>query len=274
MAEGTVKAQRSGPVRPWLAGLRPRGRGWRVVLSVVLVAVLWEVSTRTVFTNPLIIVPLSRVAEKTATLATSGTLWRDIYTSLSEFALGFAIAVLVGVTVGTLMAVSDAVHDFLTLWVSALYATPTVAVAPIFIIWFGIGWESKIAVAALLAVFPIIINTEAGIRACDRHWLEVARSFQASGFQTFRMVLVPASLPFIIAGLRLAVGRALVGVVVAEFFGARSGLGLLILSSSQVFDTAALFMAVIILAGFGAVMVSLLGTLERKLAPWRAHGHD
>ncbi len=274
MAETAVKARGRRPGRARLPGILPRGRGWRVLLSVLAVAGIWEVSTRTVFTNPLIIVPLSRVAERTAALAASGTLWRDIYTSLAEFALGFAIAAVVGITVGALMAVSDAVHDFLTVWVSALYATPTVAVAPIFIIWFGIGWESKIAVAALLAVFPIIINTEAGIRACDRHWLEVARSFQATGFQTFRMVLVPASLPFIIAGLRLAVGRALVGVVVAEFFGARSGLGLLILSSSQVFDTAALFMAVIILAGFGALMVSLLSTLERKLAPWRAHSHD
>lgn len=237
-------------------------------------AAVWEISTRTVFTNPLIIVPLSQVGEKTLVLAQSGALWRDIYTSLSEFALGFVIAAAVGITIGTLMAVSDAVHDFLTVWVSALYATPTVAVAPIFIIWFGIGWESKIAVAALLAVFPIIINTEAGIRACDRHWLEVARAFQATGFQTFRMVLVLAALPFIVAGLRLAVGRALVGVVVAEFFGARSGLGLLILLSSQVFDTAALFMAVIILAGFGAVVVSLLSTAERKLAPWRARDHE
>ncbi len=269
MADTAVETRPSKPVRPGIRALLPRGRGWRVILSVALVAALWEASTRTVFTNPLIIVPLSRVAEKTLTLAASGTLWGHIYTSLSEFALGFAIAAAVGITVGALMAVSDAVHDFLNVWVSALYATPTVAVAPIFIIWFGIGWESKIAVAALLAVFPIIINTEAGIRSCDRHWLEVTRSFQASSFQTFRMVLVPAALPFIVAGLRLAVGRALVGVVVAEFFGARSGLGLLVLSSSQVFDTAALLMAVIILAGFGALMVSLLGSLERKLAPWR-----
>ncbi len=274
MAEVTVEAQPRKPARFRVARLLPRGRGWRVLASVVAVAAAWEIITRTVFTNPLIIVPLSRVGEKTLALALSGALWRDIYTSLSEFAIGFAIAAAVGITIGTLMAVSDAVHDFLTVWVSALYATPTVAVAPIFIIWFGIGWESKIAVAALLAVFPIIINTEAGIRACDRHWLEVARAFQATGFQTFRMVLVPAALPFIVAGLRLAVGRALVGVVVAEFFGARSGLGLLILLSSQVFDTAALFMGVVILAGFGAVMVSLLSTLERRLAPWRAKSHD
>ncbi len=120
MADTAVEAPRPEGTRPVARALLPGGRAWRVILSVVLVAALWEVSTRTVFTNPLIIVPLSKVAEKTFTLAASGTLWVHIYTSLAEFALGFAIAAAVGITVGTLMAVSDAVHDFLSVWVSAL----------------------------------------------------------------------------------------------------------------------------------------------------------
>src|SRR6185503_6057769 len=153
---------------------------------------------------------------------------------------GFAVAAVFGISLGIAIASSDAVRDFVDPWVSAVYATPTVALAPMFIFIFGIDAPSKMAVVFLLAVFPIVINTATGIRSTDQIYIEAARSFSASRAQIFAKVLIPSALPFIVAGLRLGIGRGLVGVVVGELFGARAGLGFLILTSSQTFDTAGL----------------------------------
>jgi NitT/TauT family transport system permease protein len=262
-------APRAGVQVPRRRPLAINRRLVRTIVSIVVVALAWEVVTRTLVTNRLVIVPLSEVVSTFVNALVRVRFWEDVRVTFTELLIAFAIAGVLGIVIGLLMAISDAFHDYLNFWVSAFYATPTVAIAPLFIIWFGLGMESKIAVAALLGVFPVIINTEAGIRTTDRQLLEAARSFQATDFQIFRKLLVPSALPFILTGLRLAVGRALVGVVVAEFFGSRRGLGNLILSSSQVFDTAMLFMAVIILASAGALLVALLSSIEQRLAPWR-----
>ena len=231
--------------------------------------VLWEAGARYVIKSTLIIVPPSHVVLAFADLWRQGELQTHVYVSGLEFVLGFALAAVVGVVVGIAIGVSDMIRDLLDPWLSALYATPVVAFAPLFVIWMGIGPASKIAVAFLLAVLPIIINTSAGIRTTDQNLVDVARSFAASRGQIFFKILIPYALAFIIAGLRLGVGRAIIGVVVAEFFGTRAGLGYLILTSSQLFDTSALFVAVVILAGVGVLSVIGLQKLERWLAPWR-----
>jgi NitT/TauT family transport system permease protein len=192
-----------------------------------------------------------------------------VYVSGLEFVVGFALAAVSGIAMGIAVGVSDAIRDVMEPWLSALYATPVVAFAPLFVVWMGIGASSKIAVAFLLAVLPIIINTSAGIRTTEQSLIDVARSFAATRQQVFRKILIPYALPFIIAGLRLGVGRAIIGVVVAEFFGTRAGLGYLILIASQQFDTSALFVAVVILAAVGVLSVIGLHKLERWLAPWR-----
>ena len=151
-----------------------------------------------------------------------------------------------------------------------LYATPIIALSPLFILWLGIGVASKIAIVFLTAVFPILINTIAGLTATDRTLVEVARSFGASKAQIYLKIRIPAATPFILAGLRLSVARGLVGVVVAELSGARAGLGFLILTSAQNFDTAALFLGVIIFAIAGVASVGLLNWLEQSLASYRA----
>ena len=233
--------------------------------------VLWEAGARYVIKSTLIIVPPSHVVVAFADLWRQGELQTHVYVTGLEFVLGFALAAAVGVVVGIAIGVSDMVRDLLDPWLSALYATPVVAFAPLFVVWMGIGPASKVAVAFLLAVLPIIINTSAGIRTTDQNLVDVARSFAASRGQVFFKILIPYALAFIIAGLRLGVGRAIIGVVVAEFFGTRAGLGYLILTSSQLFDTSALFVAVVILAGVGVVSVIGLQKLERWLAPWREY---
>src|SRR5207248_10566925 len=166
---------------------------------------------------PLILAPISEIWLKFLQLAVTGELQRHILVSLNEFIVGFAVAAVVGVSLGIAIASSDKVRDFVDPWVSAVYATPTVALAPMFIFIFGIDAPSKMAVVFLLAVFPIVINTATGIRSTDQVFIEAARSFSANKLQIFQKVLIPSALPFIVAGLRLGIRRGLVGVVVGEF---------------------------------------------------------
>jgi NitT/TauT family transport system permease protein len=233
------------------------------------VVVLWEVAARTVVANPLFFAPLSAVASRSVELWRARELQLHIWTSTQEFLLGFVLASAMGIVCGVLMASSDTLRDFFDPWVSMLYSTPIIALGPLFILWFGIGIASKIAVIFLVVVFPVLINTFAGLTTTDLNLVEAARSFGASTTQIFTKVRFPAALPFIVTGLRLGVARGLVGVVVAELFGAKAGLGFLILISAQTFDTAGLFVGVIILAFSGVVAVELLKWIERRLAPWR-----
>lgn len=260
------------------AGVRGRGRSTfyrrnlalcRGGLSLLGGLVLWELVARYVVKSTLIIVPPSHVVVAFADLLAQGELQTHVYVTGLEFVIGFALAAVVGIALGIVIGASNLARDVLDPWLSALYATPVVAFAPLFVVWMGIGLSSKVAVAFLLAVLPIAINTSAGIRTTDQNLVDVARSFAASRAQIFAKILIPYALAFIIAGLRLGVGRAIIGVVVAEFFGTRAGLGYLILTSSQLFDTSALFVSVVILAGVGVLSVVGLQKLERWLAPWR-----
>ena len=240
----------------------------RGLLSLVIVGLVWEIAGRS-GRWPLILAPISEIWVKFLQLAATGELMRHVLVSLNEFFVGFAIAAVLGILLGIAIASSEAVKDFVDPWVSAVYATPTVALAPLFIFMFGIDAPSKMAVVFLLAIFPVVINTSTGIRSTDQVYIEAARSFSASRAQIFTKVLIPAALPFIVAGLRLGIGRGLVGVVVGEFIGARAGLGYLIFRSSQAFQIDAMWAGVFLLAGTGVLAVIVLQKVERRMAPWR-----
>ncbi|HEY3059132.1 MAG TPA: ABC transporter permease [Chloroflexota bacterium] len=240
----------------------------RGLLSLLVVALVWEAAGRS-GRWPLVLAPLSDIVARFLQLASTGELWRHAVVSLNEFVVGFGVAAVFGILLGVAIASSDAVRDFVDPWVSAVYATPTVALAPLFIFMFGIDAPSKMAVVFLLAVFPVVINTATGIRSTDQVFIEAARSFSASRRQIFTKVLIPSALPFIVAGLRLGIGRGLVGVVVGEFIGARAGLGYLIFRSSQAFQIDAMWAGVFLLAGTGVLAVVILQNVERRMAPWR-----
>ena len=256
-----------GVVKKLLGAVKPST--CRAAVSFVFVMVLWEIVARILVKNPLVFAPLTAVMGRTAELWESGELQVHIWTSSQEFMLGFLLACFVGVAFGVVMASSVIVRDFFDPWVSMLYSTPIIALGPLFILWFGIGVSSKVAVIFIVAVFPVLINTFAGLSNTDPNLIEVARSFGSSPTQIFTKVRFPAALPFIIAGLRLGVARGLVGVVVAELFGAKQGLGWLIMISAQTFDTAGLFVGVFILAASGVITVEIIKWTERRLAPWR-----
>src|SRR6266852_5423606 len=240
----------------------------RGLLSLVIVGLVWEIAGRS-GRWPLILAAISDIWGKFLQLSATGELQRHVLVSLNEFFIGFAIAAVLGILLGIAIASSEAVKDFVDPWVSAIYATPTVALAPLFIFMFGIDAPSKMAVVFLLAIFPIVINTATGMRSTDQVYIEAARSFSANRAQIFTKVLIPSALPFIVAGLRLGIGRGLVGVVVGEFIGARAGLGYLIFRSSQGFQIDAMWVGVFLLAGTGVLAVIVLQKVERRLAPWR-----
>jgi len=257
-----------GPVQKFIGAIKPST--FRAFASFLSVMVLWELVARILVKNPLFFAPLTAVWSRMIELWRDGELQVHIWTSSQEFLLGFLLACFVGILFGVVMASSVIVRDFFDPWVSMLYSTPIIALGPLFILWFGIGASSKVAVIFIVAVFPVLINTFAGLATTDPNLIEVARSFGSSPAQIFTKVRFPAALPFIIAGLRLGVARGLVGVVVAELFGAKEGLGWLIMISAQTFDTAGLFVGVFILAASGVITVEIIKLIERRLAPWRA----
>ncbi len=238
------------------------------ILSVAGGLLLWELISRFVINNALFLAAPSQIAVAIYNLAASGQLWHHVAISALEFALGYVIASVLGIALGLAMASSVTAKQALQPWVSGLYATPTIALAPLFILWFGIGIWSKVIVVISLVLFPVTINTEAGLRTTSERLIEMLRSFGATQRQIFFKVSLPSAVPFILAGLKLGIGRGLIAVVVAELFGSRAGLGRLISQSADAFNMPELFAGVVILAGAGIVLTAGFGWLEQRLVPW------
>jgi ABC-type nitrate/sulfonate/bicarbonate transport system permease component len=248
---------------------RTRGAAVAAVLSLVVGLLLWEAVARFVVRDKLFLVAPTEIVARSQQLLMSGELQKHTFTSSVEFVLGFAVAAVVGIGGGLLLGTSRSMRTICTPWVSAIYATPIVALSPLLILWFGLGLISKVVVVFIVSVFSVLVNTQAGIESADKGLVETAYAFGAKRRQIFTKVLLPSALPFIVAGLRLGIGRGLVGVVVAELFGATAGLGYMITVASQVFDMGALFAAVVILAGAGVLSTEAIKIVERRIAPWR-----
>jgi len=251
---------------PFVGALRRRYLAG--TLSVVGGLLLWELVSRVLVANALFLAAPSEIVVAIYNLAATGQLWHHIGVSAAEFALGYVIASSIGIALGLAMASSATMKQSLQPWISGLYATPTIALAPLFILWFGIGIWSKVIVVISLVLFPVTINTEAGLRTTSERLIEMLRSFGATRRQIFVKVSLPSAVPFILAGLKLGIGRGLIGVVVAELFGSRAGLGRLISQSADAFNMPELFAGVVILAFAGIVMTAGFGWLEKRLVPW------
>ncbi len=242
--------------------------GWRGVVSVLVGLAIWELLSRYFVANALFLAAPTQILRAIVTLSESGRLGHDMAVSALEFAIGYVIASLIGIGLGLAMASSAGAKQALQPWISGFYATPTIALAPLFILWLGVGVWSKVVVVVTLVLFPVTINTEAGIRTTSDRLIEMLRSFGASRRQIFLKVSLPSAVPFILAGLKLGIGRGLIGVVVAELFGSRAGLGQLISQSADSFNMPNLFAAVVVLAVAGIVMTAGFGWLEGRLVPW------
>jgi NitT/TauT family transport system permease protein len=237
-------------------------------LSVLGGLLFWELVSRLLVANALFLAAPSQIVYAIYQLTLTGELGRHIYISAIEFAIGYVIASVIGIAFGFGMASSPRFKQAMQPWISGFYATPTIALAPLFILWLGIGIWSKVLVVIFLVLFPVTINTEAGLRTTSERLIEMLKSFGASRSQIFFKVSLPSALPFILAGLKLGIGRGLIGVVVAELFGSRAGLGRLISQSADAFNMPELFAGVIVLAVAGIAMTAGFGWLEKRLVPW------
>jgi NitT/TauT family transport system permease protein len=198
-----------------------------------------------------------------------GTIWNDLWVSGQELIYGYVLAILVGLPLGLLMGWYRRLAWALDPFVNFFYSMPRVALIPLLIIWFGIGIASKVAIVYLGAFFPIVINTAAGIRNLDPSLLKAARSFGASDLQIFRTVALPGSVPFILTGLRLGIGHALVGVVVGELVAAQAGIGLMMATAGATFQTSKVFAGLVLVSSAGLALTYLLLIVERRFQGWR-----
>ena len=190
--------------------------------------------------------------------------------SLQPFVVGFGLAIIIGVPLGLVIGRFRAVEAAIGIYVTAGYAMPLLALVPLLMLWLGLGFAVKAAVVMLMSVFPVCINTWAGVNAVPKSLIDVGRSFVAPNQAILRRIVLPATLPYIMAGIRLSVGRAVVGMIIAEFFTAISGLGAIIINSANNFDTARMFVPVVVLMALATALTALIGAIERKVAPWQA----
>jgi NitT/TauT family transport system permease protein len=237
-------------------------------LSIVVGLAIWEFVGRVIVNNSLFLASPSQIVRAIVTLTANGEMGHHIAISGLEFMVGYAVASVLGIALGVGMGESVSVKRVMQPWVSGLYATPVIALAPLFILWFGIGIWSKVVVVVTLVLFPVTINTEAGLRQKSERLVEMLRSFGATRRQIFWKLSLPSAMPFIMTGLKLGIGRGLIGVVVAELFGARAGLGFLISESAAVFNMPDLFAAIVVLAAAGILMTAGFNWLEGRLVPW------
>jgi len=227
----------------------------------------WEAYGRSL--NPIFLSFPTAIARAFWETLLDGELIAALAKSLQGLAIGFALAVVVGIGLGVLMGRYKSVYHVCDPFITIFYATPSVALIPLIMLWFGLGLNAKIVIIFESCFFPIVINTYAGVLNVSRATVDVARAYGATDRQVMSKVTLPSSVPFVMAGIRLAVGRGVVGMIVAEFFTALSGLGSLIIVYSNSFNTAKLFVPVITIAFMGLGLTTLARTLEQRMAPWK-----
>jgi ABC-type nitrate/sulfonate/bicarbonate transport system permease component len=199
----------------------------------------------------------------------SGEIWNDLYVSGVEFFWGFILSVVVGIPFGIAVGWYKRAAYIFDPFVNAMNATPRVALLPLIIIWLGIGILSKVGIIFLGSVFPLMINTRDGVKTTPVNLLNAAKSFGASQWQIFGSVVLPSTLPFILTGLRLAVGRALIGVFVGELYAATAGIGFMVTVAGATFQTDKVFVGILIFIIVGLVGTNALDRVERRFDKWR-----
>jgi ABC-type nitrate/sulfonate/bicarbonate transport system permease component len=240
--------------------------------SIATLMVLWELipsvmtlsaGTKLFFTTP------SKIAGTLYSMFADGTVWAPLSVSASAFGIGLALAIVVGLPLGVLIGRSKTMNAMLDPFITAFNATPRLVFLPLVMVWLGIGLWAKVLIVFIGAVFPILINTYEGVRNADRLLINVVRSFGAKEWDIARLVVIPNSMPYIVAGLRLAIGRAVLGVVVAEFFGSEAGLGVMMVQAAGQYRVDVVFAGLIIFAVLSLAMGAIVQVIENRLTRWR-----
>ena len=236
-------------------------------ISILIGIAIWEIAGRS--TSQAFMVPFSVTLKTLWQLMLSGEFIRQFLDSAQLFLTGFVLALVVGMPLGMLLARVPMLRIGVEPYLMILYATPMVALIPFILSMMGFGFAPKVLVVFLFAVFPVIYNTVEGARSIKPEMIEVAHSFRSSEWALWRDVMMPYTLPYAMTGVRQAIGRALVGMIAAEFFLSSTGLGQLIMTASQNFDTAGVFASVLVIALIGVCLMRVGLTIERHFARWR-----
>jgi NitT/TauT family transport system permease protein len=238
------------------------------VTSVVVFFIAWEFLGRDV--NPLFLSYPSAIFRAAVVITATGELPAAFWASMIPLSIGLTISIVFGTVIGVLIAHFWWLEYTLDPFLNALYAIPRIALVPLVILWAGLETTGKVAILVSIAIFPMIINTYAGIKDVRGSLLEIGRAYCATPMQIFWKITLPASLPYIMAGVRLTVGLGIIGMIVAEFFTAITGLGGLIVFFANAFATAKLFVPIIVIGALGVGLAELLSFFERRLLVWRA----
>jgi sulfonate transport system permease protein len=237
------------------------------LLSLVIVLALWEFYGRRV--NPILFTYPLAIGRAFFSLVMSGELQSYMKESLLVLLYASILALIVGVFLGVVMGRFSLVEWATDIYISALYSMPMVAMVPLIVLWFGFKVPAKVIIVFLFMVFPILINTYQGVKDVDRNLQEVARSFCSSEGQLWRHLIIPSAIPFIVVGVRLAIGRGLVGMIVAEFYTSVTGLGYMIVRYANAFETDKLFVPIVVVMILGVGLMWLAKWVEGRIAPWR-----
>src|SRR5713226_8670803 len=238
--------------------------------AVVLFLATWEAIGNTFqLINPMFMSAPSLIWKAAVQLFGSGEIYNDLYVSGVEFGWGYFLSVIFAIPFGIAIGWYKRMAYTFDPFINAMNATPRVALLPLVIIWLGIGILSKVGIIFLGAVFPLMINTRDGVKTTPVNLLNAARSFGASEWQIFMSIVLPSTVPFILTGLRLAVGRALIGVLVGELYAATAGIGFMITVAGATFQTDKVFVGILIFALSGMFFMEMLSTVERRFDKWR-----
>jgi NitT/TauT family transport system permease protein len=238
--------------------------------SLAIVLTLWQVFGANI--DPVLFTTPSKIAAAAVTMIGSGELWTYLWPSLVVLAIGLTLAATIGIAIGLLLARFWVLDVAFGVYITFLYSTPSVALVPLIVLWAGFETTAKVVILFLFAFFPMTINTYQGVKNVDSKLIEVGRAFRCSEAQLWTNIVLPGALPFIVTGLRLAVGRGLIGMVLADLYTAISGIGYLIVRTASTYQVDKMFVPIVTLGLLGVTLTALLRLLEIKVAPWTAAG--
>lgn len=272
---GQEIAAEQARVRQTAASRRARRRVYVTLIRVVSLAIVlgaWQIGGQRI--DPVLFTTPSAVVSAAAQMIANGELWSYLWPSLVVFVVGLVISTVAGIATGLLLARFWVLDVGLDMYISFLYATPSVALVPLIVLWVGFESTAKIVILILFAFFPMVINTYQGVKNVDPKLLEVGTAFRCSERQLWTNIVLPAALPFIMTGLRLSVGRALIGMVFADLYTAISGIGYLITRSASTYRVDKMFVPIVVLGLLGITLTALMRASERLVAPWTAADTD
>ena len=238
------------------------------VVSLTIAFTLWQMVGARI--DPILFTTPSAVAVAAVDMVASGELWTYLWPSLVVLIIGLSLAAVAGIAIGLLLARYWVLDVGLGVYITFLYSIPSVALVPLIVLWAGFETTAKVVILFMFAFFPMAINTYQGVKAVDPKLLEVGRAFRCSERQLWVNIVLPAALPFIVTGLRLAVGRGLIGMVLADLYTAISGIGYLIVRTASTYQVDKMFVPIVTLGLIGVTLTALLRLAERRVAPWTA----